>query len=59
MAVILHERDWDTWMNAPAEEAVRLQQPWPDDELKIVTPKIPLRTGAQDRQLRRPISFPL
>jgi putative SOS response-associated peptidase YedK len=36
MPVILREDDWDTWLNADAKEALRLQQPWPDDEPKIV-----------------------
>ena len=36
MPVILHEDDWDKWLNAPAEDAVRLQRPWPDDGLMIV-----------------------
>lgn len=36
MPVILHQDDWDKWLNAPAEEALKLQKPWPDDELKIV-----------------------
>ncbi len=36
MPVILHERDWETWLTAPAAVALALQQPWPDDELRIV-----------------------
>lgn len=36
MPVILHEDDWETWLNADAKEALRLQRPWPDDELQIV-----------------------
>ncbi len=36
MPVILRQDDWDKWLNAPAEEAMKLQRPWPDDELKIV-----------------------
>ncbi|CAN5167892.1 SOS response-associated peptidase [soil metagenome] len=36
MPVILRPDDWDTWLNAPADEAMKLQQPWPDDGLKIV-----------------------
>ena len=36
MPVILHETDWETWLNADAKEALRLQRPWPDDGLKIV-----------------------
>lgn len=36
MPVILREDDWGKWLNAPAEEAMKLQRPWPDDELKIV-----------------------
>lgn len=36
MPVILHETDWETWLTAPAHEALRLQKPWPDDGLRIV-----------------------
>jgi putative SOS response-associated peptidase YedK len=37
MPVILtRSEDIETWMNAPAEEALRLQRPLPDGELKIV-----------------------
>jgi len=35
MPVILREDDWDKWLNAPADEAMKLQRPWPDDGLKI------------------------
>ncbi len=36
MPVILREDDWDKWLSEPAEDAMRLQRPWPDDGLKIV-----------------------
>jgi putative SOS response-associated peptidase YedK len=36
MPVILHQDDWQTWLTAPAAEAMQLQQPWPDDGLEIV-----------------------
>lgn len=36
MPVILNPVDWDKWLTAPADEAMKLQKPWPDDELKIV-----------------------
>lgn len=36
MPVILHERDWEAWLTAPAPDALALQQPWPDDGLIIV-----------------------
>jgi len=36
MPVILHEEDWDRWLNAPSADALKLQRPWPDDNLKIV-----------------------
>ena len=36
MPVVLHEKDHDTWLNAPVEEAVKLAQPYPDDDMRIV-----------------------
>ena len=30
------EDDWDKWMKAPADDAMKFQRPWPDDGLKIV-----------------------
>lgn len=36
MPVILREDDWDKWLESPAEEAMKLQRPWPNDSLKIV-----------------------
>lgn len=36
MPVILRGSEWETWLTAPAEHALRLQTPLPDDELKIV-----------------------
>lgn len=36
MPVILREEDWDTWLNAPVADALKLQRPLPDGSLKIV-----------------------
>lgn len=36
MPVILRQQDWEPWLSASHEEALRLQRPWPDDQLKIV-----------------------
>lgn len=36
MPVILREDEWDTWLTAPVEHALRLQSPLLDDELQIV-----------------------
>jgi putative SOS response-associated peptidase YedK len=36
MPVILREDDWEAWLTADAKDAVKLQRPWPDDELQIV-----------------------
>jgi putative SOS response-associated peptidase YedK len=36
MPVILHRDDWETWLTAEPKEALRLQRPWPDDQLQIV-----------------------
>jgi putative SOS response-associated peptidase YedK len=37
MPVILRDEDeFETWMTAPAEEALKLQRPLPDDALRIV-----------------------
>jgi len=32
----LCEDDSDKWLNAPTEEAMKVQRPWPDDGLKVV-----------------------
>lgn len=34
MPVILREDDWDTWLTGSVEEALALQKPLPDDEMK-------------------------
>lgn len=36
MPVILREDDWDKWLNASTDDAMKLQRPWPDDQLEIV-----------------------
>jgi putative SOS response-associated peptidase YedK len=37
MPVILTEpEEWETWLTAPAEEALQLQRPLPDDALRVV-----------------------
>lgn len=36
MPVIVHQDDWETWLTAEPKEALRLQRPWPDDQLQIV-----------------------
>jgi putative SOS response-associated peptidase YedK len=36
MPVILHQDDWEAWLTADTRIAVKLQRPWPDDQLKIV-----------------------
>jgi len=36
MPVILMEDDWETWLTADAPTALKLQQPWPEDQLMIV-----------------------
>jgi putative SOS response-associated peptidase YedK len=36
MPVILCQDDWETWLTAPAADAMELQRPWPDDGLEIV-----------------------
>jgi len=40
MLVILDPADADTWLNAPTDEALKLQRPLPDDQL-IVLPQEP------------------
>jgi putative SOS response-associated peptidase YedK len=36
MPVILHQDDWNTWMTAGGSDALKLQKPWPNDQLEIV-----------------------
>lgn len=36
MPVILFQEDFDTWLNAPPEEALLLQRPAPDDAFRLV-----------------------
>ena len=60
MPVILRsEEEIDTWLSAPADEALKLQRPLPDETLKIVaitekernSPAVSFETGAQPPQL--------
>jgi putative SOS response-associated peptidase YedK len=36
MPVLLEPDQFDTWLTAPVEEALAVQQPFPNDWLKIV-----------------------
>ena len=36
MPVILHEDEWETWLTAPADKALKLQRPLPKGVLRIV-----------------------
>ena len=36
MPVLLTEENWDTWLAAPAEEALALQRPFPVERMQIV-----------------------
>jgi len=36
MPVILMQQDFDTWLNAPPEEALSLQRPAPDDAFRLI-----------------------
>lgn len=40
MPVILREDDWETWLTADVKDALRLRQPWPDDELQVVARRL-------------------
>lgn len=46
MPVILHQDAWETWLTAPAPEAMKLQRPWPDDALEIVARGLAKEDGA-------------
>lgn len=37
MPVVLREEEWDTWLSAPMEEALKLQRPFPNGLLKVVS----------------------
>lgn len=45
MPVILHPRDHDTWLNAPAEEAMALVTQYPADRLRVERTEEPWRRG--------------
>jgi putative SOS response-associated peptidase YedK len=36
MPVLLAEQDWDRWLEAPLEDALTLQRPFPADRMKVV-----------------------
>jgi putative SOS response-associated peptidase YedK len=36
MPVLLTSDQFDTWLEAPTEEALQLQRPFPKDELQVV-----------------------
>lgn len=42
MPVILAPEDWQTWLSAPAEEAMALQRPWSAERMSVV------RTGTTE-----------
>ena len=35
-AILTKPDEWETWLSAPAEQALKLQRPLPDGALKIV-----------------------
>jgi len=43
MITVLHEADWDRWLQGSYEEAVLLQQPYPADLMTVRGPVFPTR----------------
>ncbi|WP_070152634.1 SOS response-associated peptidase family protein [Sphingobium phenoxybenzoativorans] len=46
MITILHETDWDRWLQGSYEDAVDLQRPYPADQMRMRGPVFPTRTAA-------------
>ena len=36
MPVILHPEDYERWLHAPADEAIKLQRPFPADQMRLL-----------------------
>jgi len=43
MIAVLHEGDWDSWLQGSYEDAVALQQPYPADQMTVRGPVFPTR----------------
>ena len=43
MITILRPDDVTTWLRAPADEAVKLQRPYPSAQMKVLGPTFPTR----------------
>lgn len=43
MITVLHEADWDRWLQGSYEDAVALQSPYPADRMSVRGPEFPTR----------------
>jgi len=45
MITILHEADWDRWLQGSYGDVIELQQPYPADKMAVRGPVFSTRTG--------------
>jgi putative SOS response-associated peptidase YedK len=47
MITILHEADWDRWLQGSYDDVVTLQRPYPADKMTVRGPVFPTRKGTE------------